>query len=68
MCRLAVTLSRLPSLRELDIADNDLGVLPESVFELPSLEELDISGKLVHGSIYPVQGSWVFARMSSAYV
>lgn len=46
MCRLAVTVSRLPGLRELDIANNDLGMLPESVFELPALEQLDISGKL----------------------
>lgn len=46
LCRLAVTVSRLQGLRELDIANNDLGVLPESVFELPVLEQLDISGEL----------------------
>lgn len=45
VCRLALTISRLPGLQELDLADNDLGVLPESVFELPGLESLDISGK-----------------------
>lgn len=45
VCRLAVHVSRLGSLRELDIAQNDLGVLPDSVFELPRLEHLDISGE-----------------------
>ena len=44
VCKLAVHLSRLGGLRELDIAENDLGMLPESVFQLPELEHLDISG------------------------
>lgn len=44
LCRLAVHLSRLVGLRELDIAGNDLGMLPEPVFELPALEHLDASG------------------------
>ncbi|CAM9969464.1 unnamed protein product, partial [Pylaiella littoralis] len=44
VCRLAVHLSRLGKLKELDIADNGLGVLPEPVFELPDLEHLDVSG------------------------
>ena len=44
LCRLAVHLSRLSGLRELDVAENDLGILPEPVFELPELETLDISG------------------------
>lgn len=45
VCRLAVHLSRLGKLRELDVAQNDLGVLPEPVFELPALEHLDVSGE-----------------------
>lgn len=45
VCRLAVTLGRLPGLRKLDIANNELRVLPASVFELTSLEHLDISGE-----------------------
>lgn len=45
VCRLAVHVSRLSGLRELDISDNDLGVLPDSVFELPELEHLDVSGE-----------------------
>eukprot|EP00903_Cladosiphon_okamuranus_P021792 g20038.t1 len=44
VCRLAVHLSRLGNLRELDIAENGLGILPEPVFELPNLEHLDVSG------------------------
>ncbi|CAM9855322.1 unnamed protein product [Ectocarpus sp. 12 AP-2014] len=44
VCRLAVHLSRLGKLTELDVAENDLGVLPEPVFELPALEHLDVSG------------------------
>ncbi|CAM9473744.1 unnamed protein product [Ascophyllum nodosum] len=44
VCKLAVHLSRLGGLRELDIAENGLGMLPESVFQLPELEHLDISG------------------------
>lgn len=44
LCRLAVHLSRLSGLRELDVAENDLGILPEPVFELTELETLDISG------------------------
>ncbi|CAM9877208.1 unnamed protein product [Scytosiphon promiscuus] len=44
LCRLAVHLSRLGGLRELDIAGNELGMLPEPVFELPALEHLDASG------------------------
>ncbi|CAN0304928.1 unnamed protein product, partial [Laminaria digitata] len=44
LCRLAVHLSRLSGLRELNVAENDLGILPEPVFELPELEKLDISG------------------------
>ncbi|CAN0072667.1 unnamed protein product [Hapterophycus canaliculatus] len=44
LCRLAVHLSRLGGLRELDIAGNELGILPEPVFELPALEHLDASG------------------------
>lgn len=38
-------MSRLANLRELDIADNGLGILPEPVFELPDLEHLDVSGE-----------------------
>lgn len=44
VCRLAVHVSRLGGLRQLDIAENELGALPESVFELPGLAGLDISG------------------------
>lgn len=44
VCRLAVHLSRLGKLRELDVAENGLGILPEPVFELPQLEHLDVSG------------------------
>lgn len=44
LCRLAVHLSRLGGLKELDIAGNELGILPEPVFELPALEHLDASG------------------------
>lgn len=47
VCRLAVHLSRLGGLRELDVAENDLGVLPESVFNLSELQHLDISGVLL---------------------
>lgn len=46
VCRLAVHVSKLGSLRELDVSDNNLRVLPDSVFELPELERLDISGKV----------------------
>lgn len=46
VCRLAVHVSRLSGLRELDVSDNDLGVLPDGVFELPELERLDVSGEL----------------------
>lgn len=45
VCRLAVHLSRLGNLRELDVAENQLGILPEPVFELPNLEHLDVSGE-----------------------
>lgn len=45
VCRLAVHLSRLGNLRELDIAENGLGILPDPVFELPNLEHLDVSGE-----------------------
>ena len=45
VCRLAVHLSRLGNLRELDIAENGLGILPGPVFELPKLEHLDVSGE-----------------------
>ena len=44
LCRLAVHLSRLRGLRELDVAENDLEILPEPVFDLPELEKLDVSG------------------------
>ena len=44
VCRLAVHLSRLGKLRELDVAENGLGILPEPVYELSSLEHLDVSG------------------------
>lgn len=47
VCRLAASLSRLTGLRALDVANNDLGVLPDSVFELPALEHLNISGESV---------------------
>ncbi|CAM9127694.1 unnamed protein product [Discosporangium mesarthrocarpum] len=43
-CRLAVTLSRLGGLKELDISGNGLGILPDTVFELTALERLNISG------------------------
>lgn len=46
MCRLAVHVSRLTGLRELDVSDNGLGVLPDGVFDLPELERLDVSGEL----------------------
>ncbi|CAM9423528.1 unnamed protein product [Choristocarpus tenellus] len=44
VCRLAVTLSRLKDLRELDVSGNRLGILPDTVFALTGLERLDLSG------------------------
>lgn len=52
VCRLAVHLLRLGRLKELDLAGNGLGVLPEPVFELPDLEHLNVSGESMYTAEY----------------
>lgn len=59
VCRLALCVSRLSDLRELDVADNDLGVLPDSLFELARLERLDISGEGLVRAVYPLHYAYV---------
>ena len=44
ICKLARALSRLPHLKRLDLAGNDLGALPDAVGDLRHLQYLDISG------------------------
>ena len=43
-CRLAVVVSRLTNLEELDVRDNGLDALPEAIFELPKLRVLQADG------------------------
>ncbi len=44
-CRLALSLSRMALVESVDISNNKLPVLPDSVWNLPKLRSLDASGE-----------------------
>ncbi|KAK9832363.1 hypothetical protein WJX74_007659 [Apatococcus lobatus] len=48
ICRLSAVLEKLPNLEHLNLSNNNLSALPESLRRLSKLETLDIRGNQLH--------------------
>jgi Leucine-rich repeat (LRR) protein len=57
-CRLALTLSRMEALRELDVSHNTLRVLPDAVASLPRLRVLSAAGNALTSLPALPPGGW----------